>query len=166
MNKDVFLKIYVSVLEWINQRSIFLYCILLGLLFWQLKYIGIFLSLLFVAFLIWVGKEYKKANHVLKLKQYAVQVENIYEFSLHENDKEVYKRAEEHRKYLKLSKNKLDVEVQEIYFRDGEHINETWEEFQQRKDFFIRNDRSIRHSKLKKANNEWYIKNHHQQHLA
>ncbi len=97
-----------------------------------------------------------------ELDRYAKQYENIYEYSQDPYDREVFKRAEYHRKRLKESKNIVDppVVVYELYFRDFDHLNESWEEFEQRVEDFIQKDREKRHD-LKGLNKdrEWYKKN-------
>lgn len=90
------------------------------------------------------------------LEQYARQRENLYEYSRSENDREVYRRAEEHRQLLKESKNELQVEVKEIYYRDWDHPNETWDSFEFRREAEIARDRAKRHAWLNSQGRDFY----------
>lgn len=83
-----------------------------------------------------------------KLRQYGRQFENIYECSESPDDNRVYIRAWWHRKWLQWSGNKMDVTVHEIPYQYAEYCNENWEEYQDRKQAFIQNDRVIRHQDL------------------
>ena len=90
------------------------------------------------------------------LEQYARQRENIYEYSRTENDREVYHRAAEHRRLLQQSGNELQVEVKEIYYRDWDAPNETWESFLFRVEAEIARDRAKRHAWLNSQGREFY----------
>jgi hypothetical protein len=99
----------------------------------------------------------KKWLYIQKLARYARQTENIYEASLYKRDKEVHKRAQEHRKLLIASGNKLSVKVLEFYFRDAEHLQETWEEFEERVEKAMEEDRASRHKVLNGKSRNWYL---------
>lgn len=92
------------------------------------------------------------------LKRYARKKNNIYVYSEHPHDKTVYLRAKAHRKLLQESGNKLDVNVYEIYYRDAVNPDESWEQYEYRRDEFIRNDRYNRHQHLNSAQRSWYVR--------
>lgn len=98
----------------------------------------------------------KKWLYNNELKSYARQIENIYEYSEGKTDKEVFARAEYHRKKLTESGNKLHVKVFEIYFQDSKNVNENWEEFEARKDLFISDDKQKRHTYLNNLGRKFY----------
>ena len=92
------------------------------------------------------------------LDAYANQIDNIYEYSRHPGDRLVYKRAQQHRALLKKADNQNAVQVHEIIFQEGVWVNETWEEYQERLDFYIKGDRASRHDTLLKKDREKYLK--------
>lgn len=108
----------------------------------------------------------------LLLDKYARQSENIYVWSANEYDRNVRKRANLQRALLEesgcteawKSRGLRPPVVVEIFFADGENVNETWEEFQERKEKVIQEDRKRRHIFLnslpdtdKDKSREWYI---------
>ena len=92
-----------------------------------------------------------------KLERYGRQAENIYACSRHENDRKVYLRARQHQQWLERSQNDLRVKVHLLIFQEGEFINESWEEFEQRCAHFIARDRVKRHTWLRDNRREWYL---------
>lgn len=83
-----------------------------------------------------------------KLRYYGRQYENIYEYSRTPDDTRVYVRAWWHRKWLQWSQNAMEVEVHELPFQAGINCNENWEEYQDRRQAYIQNNRIIRHQDL------------------
>lgn len=91
------------------------------------------------------------------LKQYAVMIDNIYEHSQFPGDREVRSRARRHRELLRESGNPEQITVHELYFQDGEHCNESWEEFERRIEAFRMEDRRKHHKKISEESRDWYI---------
>lgn len=89
--------------------------------------------------------------YLQELKRYAEQIDNIYIYSEHEGDGTVRLRAEYAEKMLREAKNQQKVMVYRIYFGAGEHVNETWEEFEERLEAFIKEDKKKRHIELEKS---------------
>ena len=116
-----------------------------------------------------------KVERLLLLREYANEIENIYIVSNHPTTNEevdhelkmiqvkfseVLIEVEEQKKLLKQSENELfadgQLEVLHFIFQDGQFVNETFSEFEERVIASIKEDRIARHSKLKSVNEEWY----------
>jgi len=68
--------------------------------------------------------------HTRKLKEYAAMTNDIFESSRYEDDRNVRRRAQEHRYYLEESRKgaddkKIKIMVYELYFGDADHYGET-----------------------------------------
>lgn len=109
-----------------------------------------------------LSKMMDKADYNKVLEEYKNRTSNFYEYSQTEDDDEVYARAKRHRELLKESGNQLRVQVYELYFKDGNHANETWEEFEERVNTFQKADNLKRNVKLSK-DKDWYKKFIHKQ---
>lgn len=96
----------------------------------------------------YVNKLQMQRDHIALLKEYAVRVDNIYVYSLYEDDRTVVQRAKIEAQLLWESGNKTDIAIHKIIFRDG-LPHETWEEFEARLDSFIKADAIARHKELK-----------------
>lgn len=118
------------------------------------------LVLLLSAVGIWYYVRWKR---VRLLREYGRRIENVYVLSRFPGDRTVLKRAAKERRLLEEAANKTGAEVRTILFADGENVNETWEEFEERARIEIAEDRKSRHSGLKSANNDWYLAYHHRQ---
>lgn len=92
------------------------------------------------------------------LRVYGSRLENIYEVSLGKNDQHVFRRAEMHRFWLIRSQNQNHVKVHEMIFREGEYCNETVEQFQERVNLFIQDDRARRHRFIRDNDRVLYLK--------
>ena len=135
-------------------------------------FMGAGIALIIIIVLLVVGiAAYKRWREREKIKWYARVVWPIVERSRHPEDVYVCERAAEHRKYLKLSGNKLFSEhglaVATSIFRDG-RPNETWEEYHDpegRADQDEKGLREIWDKKLrslvqsKKLSEDWYVRN-------
>lgn len=73
------------------------------------------------------------------------------------------KEAGKWRDLLIESNNKQNLEVVEFRYQDGEYVNETPQEYENRVWQEIKDHRSKHHTKLKESNNEWYVKYHHKE---
>lgn len=94
-------------------------------------------------------------------------LENIYVCQQSETDKKVMVRAEEHQRLILLSGNEMGIEVKTIFFQDAANCNETWEEYIDRRDAFIANDRILRHQELESTQGRsYYLKELHGQQEA
>lgn len=96
-------------------------------------------------------------KHVLLLQEYANMTENIYVVAVFEFDPTIKTRAQQHRKLLHESGNNTGIVVHELYFGYAEHCNEDFEEYQQRVQAFIAEDRIKRHKQLSK-HQDFYLK--------
>lgn len=103
---------------------------------------------------LWIAERRKR---VMQLRQLAQQKDNIYIQSEWPGDTGVYKRAQEMRRLLKESGNKLNVEVVEIYFQDYVAPTETWDEFLVRRFEVIKEDKARRHQYLNSLQRQWYV---------
>lgn len=94
--------------------------------------INVFCAFVFMIYKRWL----KQVEEREKVKWYAERLHNIYEVSKHSRDKEVTKRANDHRVYLDKTGNPYNVAVIEIIHGDidtGGHPLEEFEtEFQER----------------------------------
>lgn len=107
---------------------------------------------------------YYRKRFKVKLKKYGSMFENIYEYQKAPTDKQVLLRVEKHKKWLRLSKNKMNVQVRMGFFRDSRNPNESWEEYELRRDEEIAEDRKKRHKKLeKKHGRNFYLTDLHGQ---
>lgn len=114
--------------------------------------------LIAVAFLIW-----RRYQTVKKLKEYGRRIENIYVLSLRPGDRSVMRRVAKERDWLERSGNRLGVQVIPIFFKDAENVTESWEEFQERAEMEIADDRRRRHTSFSETDRSWYIRYHHRQ---
>lgn len=101
----------------------------------------------------WCVKQYL---HAQTLKAYGNYTENIYVYSLHEQDNTVRKRAQHERTMLDTAGNRLGVEVVAIYYQDAEYRNETWEQFEQRRDETILQDKQKRALHIKHKDPDFF----------
>lgn len=92
------------------------------------------------------------------LREYGQRLENIYECSRSPDDNQVYHRAQAHRSWLERSGNKNNVRVHELIFREGEFVNETISQYQERVDLFIQDDRAKRHRFIRDNDRVLYLK--------
>lgn len=116
------------------------------------------LVLSLLVYMIW-----KRYRYIRKLKDYAERIDNIYVLSEKPGDRTVAQRTIAEKEMLEKSGNKRGVRIVQILFQDGEFVNETWEEYQERAKEEIAEDRKSRHAKLKKEDPEWYLCAHHRQ---
>lgn len=93
-----------------------------------------------------------------RLECYGSRLENIYEVSHWPKDNQVYQRAQMHREWLEKSGNQNNVMVHELIFREGEFVNETIEQYQERVQLFIQDDRARRHRFFRDADRVLYLK--------
>jgi hypothetical protein len=125
-------------------------------MFWGI--VGVFACVLpvfaFVCFVSWI---LARVQHVLLLREYANMTENIYVQALFEFDPSIRSRAAHHRKLLIESGNNTGIVVHELYFGYGEHCNENFEQYQQRVEAFVADDRVKRHKALCKFQ-DFYLK--------
>lgn len=149
----------------------------------QLQYTALFIALALLAFMsdliskgvlyaliglalliflgtIWYFRIYLRA----KIRKYGRRLENIYEWQRSPLDKEVILRAEDHRKWILLSGNKMGVRVLTIIFQDAHNPSETWEEYLDRVSATIANDRALRHTEIEASQGrEYYLREMHGQ---
>ena len=141
-------------------KTILLLVFLLAVFVITAKY-GLYVSTAFSfpAFIFWafIHKYIEKWEYRELLKQYAVMIENIYEASEYPGDRNVRQRAQRHRELLQESGNPEKITVHELYFQDGEHCNESWEEFERRIEAFRMEDRRKHHKKISEESRDWYI---------
>lgn len=135
-------------------------------------FMGALIALIIISVLLVFGiAAYKRWREREKIKWYARVVWPIVERSRHPDDVYVCERAAEHRKYLRLSGNKLFLEhglaVATSIFRDG-RPNEKWEDYHEpdgRADDDEKGLREIWDKKLrslvqsKKLSKDWYVRN-------
>ena len=89
-----------------------------------------------------------RLQHVLLLRDYATQTENIYVCAAFEYDPSIRKRAAKERKLLIESGNQTGIIVHELYYAYGENCNEDWIQYEARVRAFIAEDRIKRHKML------------------
>lgn len=99
-----------------------------------------------------------------ELSRFAKQIENIYicHENANERDETIAMRAAYAEQMLAESGNqihkRLPVKVHKIYFRAGEFVNESWTDYELRRDAFIAEDKRKRHIMLEKLDPRWYEK--------
>lgn len=126
---------------------------------------GILYALVIIALLTFLGMTwYFKVYLRTKIKRYGRRLENFYEWQRTPTDKEVILRAEEHRKWIQLSGNKMGVKVLTIIFQDAHNPSETWTEYLDRVSATIANDRILRHTEIESSQGrEYYLREMHGQ---
>lgn len=149
--------VLVVLASWATALVAVIFCVYLIATFGPLGWIfaAFFFTLVYGGILV--------SRHLFEVRRHRRQIDNIYVSSLYENDRTVLKRAQHHEKFLKLAGNYVDekgkrhgngVKVVKIIFRDSmagkyrEAPAETWEEFEERRDLIIRQDRIKRHLEI------------------
>ena len=97
-----------------------------------------------------------------ELAEYARVWENIYICHDYAGDRTVEARARHAEAMVVQSNNevhkKLKIKVHRIFFRDHLHGTETWDEYLERRDEFIKADRAKRCKAVGEYSHEWYVK--------
>lgn len=97
---------------------------------------------------------------------------HVDKYCFHVPHKKVIATAEKQRELLQEAGNPLFAEgtsdenrlpVISILFRDGENVNEEWEDFDERVNLTVRAIRAEWHTKMKGADSDWYYTYHHKQ---
>ncbi len=92
-----------------------------------------------------------------RLLDYGQRFENVYITSESESDRSERERADMARVLLRLSGNRTQLAVVLIVYQAGEHVNETWDQYEARVKHTIEEDRKTRHAWGHDAFNDQYF---------
>lgn len=129
-----------------------MYAVLSGGMLWGLPCVALCLA-------VWVVGETLRLRreHIQELKRYATQTDNEYVYSEYVGDPTVRQRADQARALIEESGNQTNIQVIEIYANAGAYVNESWEDFEARREAIIAEDKKKRHTFLESKHRDFYL---------
>lgn len=146
-------------------------------LFTQLGFAGMALAGALIAVYIWLLSRWAK---VQELKAWGQRFENVYVVGRHPrtdedpdlgeiaevvifcNHTEVIAKVNEAKRMLEISGNRFwqngHITVMPFIFQEAQHVNESWEDYEERVYAAIAEDRAKRHAEMKRRSEDAYLR--------